>query len=69
MVIGEFIEIIDNYIGAALFMTNDYGNLELHKVLLSAMKGIDKICQGHSLRYSLYAGTLLGTVNLGGFIP
>ena len=50
-------------------MTNDYGNLELHKVLLSAMKDIDKICREHGLRYYLYAGTLLGAVNHGGFIP
>lgn len=50
-------------------MTNDYGNLELHKVLLSAMKDIDKICRENGLRYYLYAGTLLGAVNHKGFIP
>lgn len=50
-------------------MTNDYGNLELHKVLLSAMKDIDKICREHGLRYYLYAGTLLGAINHKGFIP
>ena len=50
-------------------MTNDYGNLELHTVLLSAMKDIDKICRENGLRYYLYAGTLLGAVNHGGFIP
>lgn len=50
-------------------MTNDYGNLELHKVLLSAMKDIDKICRENDLRYYLYAGTLLGAVNYKGFIP
>ena len=50
-------------------MTNDYGNLELHKVLLSAMKDIDKICREHGLRYFLHAGTLLGAVNHKGFIP
>lgn len=50
-------------------MTNDYGNLELHKVLLSAMKDIDKICREHGLRYYLHAGTLLGAMNHGGFIP
>lgn len=50
-------------------MTNDYGNLELHKVLLSAMKDIDKICRENNLKYYLYAGTLLGAVNHGGFIP
>ena len=50
-------------------MTNDYGNLELHKVLLSAMKDIDKICRENGLRYYIYAGTLLGAVNYKGFIP
>ena len=50
-------------------MTNDYGNLELHKVLLSAMKDIDKICRENGLRYFLHAGTLLGAMNHKGFIP
>ncbi|MGM9594488.1 MAG: phosphorylcholine transferase LicD [Candidatus Onthomonas sp.] len=50
-------------------MTNDYGNLELHKVLLSAMKDIDKICRENGLRYFLHAGTLLGAANHKGFIP
>lgn len=50
-------------------MTNDYGNLELHKVLLAAMKDIDKICRENGLRYYLYAGTLLGAMNHKGFIP
>lgn len=50
-------------------MTNDYGNLELHKVLLSAMKDIDKICKENGLKYYLHAGTLLGALNHKGFIP
>ena len=50
-------------------MTNDYGNLELHTVLLSAMKDIDKICRENGLRYYLHAGTLLGALNHKGFIP
>lgn len=50
-------------------MTNDYGNLELHKVLLSAMKDIDKICRENGLKYYIYAGTVLGAVMYGGFIP
>lgn len=50
-------------------MTNEYGNELLHKVLLSAMKDIDKICRKHGLRYYLYAGTLLGAINHKGFIP
>ena len=50
-------------------MTNDYGNLELHKILLSAMKDIDKICRENGITYFLDAGTLLGAVNHAGFIP
>ncbi len=50
-------------------MTNDYGNLELHTVLLDAMKDIDKICRENGLKYYLHAGTLLGAVNHKGFIP
>lgn len=50
-------------------MTNDYGNLELHKVLLQAMKDIDKICRENNLKYYLYAGSLLGAMNFKGFIP
>ena len=50
-------------------MTNEYGNELLHKVLLSAMKDIDKICRENGLRYYLYAGTLLGAVKHKGFIP
>lgn len=50
-------------------MTNEYGNLDLHRVLLSAMKDIDRICREKGLRYYLYAGTLLGAVNFKGFIP
>ncbi|WP_448920224.1 LicD family protein [Eubacterium sp.] len=50
-------------------MTNDYGNLELHSVLLSAMKDIDKICKENELKYFLHAGTLLGAFNHNGFIP
>lgn len=50
-------------------MNNDYGNELLHKVLLSAMKDIDKICRENGLKYYLHAGTLLGAINHKGFIP
>lgn len=50
-------------------MTNDYGNLELHMVLLDAMKDIDRICRENDLKYFLHAGTLLGAINHKGFIP
>lgn len=50
-------------------MNNDYGNLERHKVLLYAMKDIDRICRENNLKYFIYAGTVLGAVQHGGFIP
>lgn len=50
-------------------MTNQYGNELLHRVLLSAMQDIDRICRENGLRYYLHAGTLLGAVNHQGFIP
>lgn len=46
-----------------------YGNELLHKVLLSVMKDVDKICRENNIKYFLYAGTLLGAINHGGFIP
>lgn len=46
-----------------------YGNEILHKVLLSVMKDVDKICRENNIKYFLHAGTLLGAINHGGFIP
>lgn len=46
-----------------------YGNELLHKVLLSVMKDVDKICRENNIKYFLHAGTLLGAINHGGFIP
>lgn len=36
---------------------------------LAIMKDIDAFCRKHDIRYSLYAGTLLGAVRHQGFIP
>ena len=36
---------------------------------LEILKVFDKICMDHGLRYSLYAGSLLGAVRHQGFIP
>ena len=41
----------------------------MHKVLLSAMKDVDRICRENGLKYYLHAGTLLGAFNHKGFIP
>ena len=50
-------------------MTNDYGNLELHAVLLEAMKDFHDFCEAHGLRYCLHGGTCLGAIRHKGFIP
>ena len=50
-------------------MTNDYGNLELHKILLSAMKDFDQVCTKYGLHYILHGGTCLGAIRHKGFIP
>lgn len=39
--------------------------LRIQKILLS----IDSVCKKHNLRYYLWAGTMLGAVRHGGFIP
>ena len=36
---------------------------------LAMLKLVDGFCRRHEIRYSLYAGTLLGAVRHGGFIP
>ena len=36
---------------------------------LEILKVIDQFCKEHNIRYSLYAGTLLGAARHGGFIP
>jgi lipopolysaccharide cholinephosphotransferase len=50
-------------------MTNDYGNLELHQVLLAGMVDFHALCEKHSLRYCLHGGTCLGAIRHKGFIP
>lgn len=42
---------------------------ELQKVQIEILTLIDQICNENNLRYSLYAGTLLGAVRHEGFIP
>ena len=38
-------------------------------IMLRVLKYVDYICKVHGLRYSLEAGTLLGAIRGGGFIP
>lgn len=42
---------------------------KLQLVQLEILKKIDAICVENNIQYSLYAGTLLGAVRHGGFIP
>lgn len=42
---------------------------ELQKMELRILVDFDKYCRKHGLRYSLFAGTLIGAVRHGGFIP
>jgi len=41
----------------------------LQRALLEMLIEVDRICKKHEIRYVLFAGTLLGAVRHGGFIP
>ncbi|MBR1457638.1 MAG: LicD family protein [Oscillospiraceae bacterium] len=42
---------------------------ELHELLDGVLRAVCGICDRHGLRYTLYCGTLLGSIRHGGFIP
>ena len=42
---------------------------KLQLIQLEMLKVVDNICSNHKIKYSLYAGTLLGAVRHKGFIP
>jgi len=50
-------------------MDNSYGLLKIHETNLRMLKEIDRICLKHNIRYMLDAGTLIGALREGGFIP
>ncbi|MEG2356841.1 MAG: LicD family protein [Clostridia bacterium] len=48
---------------------NAYGLAKTQSALLAMLKEIDRVCRLRGIAYSLYAGTMLGAVREGGFIP
>ena len=50
-------------------MENTYGLLKLQKANMKILIEIDRICKRHGIKYYLDAGTLLGAIRHGGFIP
>ncbi|MBR3161242.1 MAG: LicD family protein [Bacilli bacterium] len=42
---------------------------KIHKEILTIMDEIDRICRKHNITYGFIAGSALGMVNYGGFIP
>lgn len=46
-----------------------YDLSKVHEVNLKLLKEIDRICRKYKIKYALDAGTLLGAIRHGGFIP
>lgn len=42
---------------------------ERHSIILDIMKDIDRFCRDNGIKYTISAGTMLGAVRHGGFIP
>ncbi|NRD20331.1 LicD family protein [Winogradskyella eckloniae] len=42
---------------------------KLHSELLTLLVALDQICTTHNLKYSLFAGTMIGAIRHKGFIP
>lgn len=42
---------------------------EIHAVILEIMKDIDQFCRSNDIPYTISAGTMLGAIRHGGFIP
>ena len=41
----------------------------MQRVILGILKDIDATCRRHGLRYYIIAGTMLGAIRHGGFVP
>ncbi len=50
-------------------MDNSYGLLIIHETNLRMLREIDRICSKYDIQYMLDAGTLIGALREGGFIP
>lgn len=50
-------------------MNNAYGLQAVQEANLKVLKEIDRICEKYRISYALDAGTLLGAIRHGGFIP
>lgn len=49
--------------------TKPYDLSKVHEANLKLLKEIDRICRKYKIKYALDAGTLLGAIRHGGFIP
>ena len=50
-------------------MTEDKTLERLHEIMIDILSVVDQFCRENDINYSLYAGTALGAVRHGGFIP
>lgn len=54
---------------SAVNETKTYDLSKVHAVNMKLLKEVDRICRKYKIKYALDAGTLLGAIRHGGFIP